>query len=453
MFYHCAMTKRNWMQCFCLVWLVVLGWAGAGSAWACAICAPAAETTLISRLAVSRQVMLARPLAAAGHFAPVVAIKGALPEPGAPALQNVVDDRPTRRGLAPLAETSKALSAKAAPENLAVLSYSALTQRWLQVADLPRDRTAWLQQIVAMPPTAQVSPAAWPARLLFFAPDLQHPAALVAQTAFEEVASAPYAVMRQAFRMPGPGIKPSALQQAAPRSTQLLGWLQDDELAGRHSLYYLLLGVAADPRSVDFLTQNLTRVVAAGASRAARASQPAQGVTASAAGFSAADVSAQLAALMEIRGAGVLPWVEQNFLTHTQSVSAAQSPEAQRQSMALAQAAVLALGVHGALGAGGGAAVGAVGGAASTAPAALSTDQVVQVYANYIRRHPEMAGLVASDLANWEQWQFATAFAHTLQNQAQIPFASRYAMVFYLLRNPRAEAKALVEKLRAAKVI
>jgi hypothetical protein len=451
------MTKRIFGHCFWQFGLVLLGLASVNTAWACAICAPAAETTLISRLAVARQVMLARPLAAAGHFAPVVAIKGALPEPGAPALQSVVDDRPVRRGPAPLAETAKALPAKPATENLAVLSFSALTQRWMHLADVPRDRTAWLHQIAVMPPAAQVSAAAWPARLLLFAPDLQHPAALVAQTAFEEIASAPYAVMRLAFRMPGPGIKPSPSQLAAPRSTQLLGWLQDDELAARHSLYYLLLGLAADPRSVDFLTQNLARVAAVGANRATKANQPVQGVNALAAGFSAADVSAQLAALMEIRGAGVLPWVEQHFLTHTQSVSAAQSPEAQRQSMALAQAAVLALGVHGALGANGGAlggtSGGTSGGSAGSGPAALSTGQVVQVYANYIRRHPEMAGLVASDLANWEQWQFASAFAHTLQNQAQIPFASRYAMVFYLLRNPRTEAKALVEKLRLAKVI
>ena len=430
------MTKRLWARFFCLIGWVTLCFGSASSAWACAICAPAGESTLVSRLAAARQVLLARPMAQPGEFTAVVAVKGALPEPTTQSLQGVVDDRAVRRGPGqPRGPTPTA------PDTLALLTYSALTQRWMHIGDLPRERLAWLRQLAAMPPASQLIGAGWPARLQFFGPDLENPVPLVAQAAYEEVASAPYALMRQAFRAPGPGIKPSPLQAAAPRTTQLLGWLQDGELTPRHSLYYLLLGLAADPRSVDYLMQSLAPV--AGTNSGDRPGVPANRADKA---LSPADMSAILAALIEIRGAAVLPWVEKHFLTHAAPMVATMSPEAQRQSMVQAQAAVLALGVHGTL-----ACTRAESGSILTA--ALTTEQVVQVYARYIRSHPAMAGLVSSDLANWAQWQFAEPFAQALQSQAFIPFASRYAMVFYLLRNPRPEAKAWVEKLRRAQLM
>ena len=435
MFYHCAVTKRFWTQCFCLVGLVLAWFWAAPSAWACAICAPAGETTWVSRLAVARQVVLARSVGPPGEFVPVVAVKGPLPDAAAGPLRGVVDDRPALRAVDKRAPASLLAGAQPASDRLAVLSYSALTQRWMHIGELPRQRAAWLQKIAVLQPTAQVEAAGWPARLQFFLPDLENESPLVAQAAFEEVASAPYALMRQQLRAPGPGIKPSPLQLLAPRSMQLLTWLHNNDLAARHSLYYLLLGVAADPRSVDFLTQRLSQVVPT----------PIAGTPAAA--LSPADVSGLLAALIEIRGAAVLPWVEQHFLSHAAPISAQMTQDAQRTSMAMAQAAVLALGVQAAAGAATAQASGPVG------SPAISTQQVVQVFASYIRRHPEMAGLVASDLASWGQWQFAESFAQTLQSGRFIPFASRYAMVFYLLRNPRAEAKTLVEKLRLAKAI
>ena len=432
------MTKRIWRQCFCLVGLALAWLCAAPGAWACAICAPAGETTLVSRLAVARQVVLARSLGPAGEFAPLVAVKGPLPEAGAGPLRGVVDDLPARRVSLARGPAGSRVQATPVDEVLALLTYSALTQRWMHIGQLPRQRTAWLQQVAGLQPAAQVAASGWPARLQLFVPDLENEHPLVAQTAFEEVASAPYAAMRQNLRAPGPGIQPTALQRAAPRSTQLLTWLHDGDLAARHSLYYLLLGVAADPRSVEFLTQRLgqSRVPV---SQRGTATQPA-------AALSPADVSALLAALIEARGAAVLPWVEQNFLSHAGPLSAGTPQDTQRAAMVPAQAAVLALGVHGNVGA-------AAGSGPPALQPAVSIPQVVQVYASYVRRHPDMAGLVASDLASWGQWQFAEAFAQTLQSGVYIPFVSRYAMVFYLLRNPRAEAKRLVEKLRLAKAI
>jgi hypothetical protein len=130
-----------------------------------------------------------------------------------------------------------------------------------------------------------------------------------------------------------------------------------------------------------------------------------------------------LAALVALREGAGLAWLEQQFLTSPST------PDAQ------VQAALLALSVHGADG------------------VAISKDQIVAAYGRFIARNPQRAGFVASDLANWGRWEFAEAFGKALRSGEAQVFASRYAMVFYLLRNPRPQAKALVETLRAEKLM
>jgi len=130
-----------------------------------------------------------------------------------------------------------------------------------------------------------------------------------------------------------------------------------------------------------------------------------------------------LAALVALRGGVGLAWLEQQFLTSHAT------PDAQ------VQAALLALSVHG------------------TDDVAVSKDQVVASYSRFVTRNPQRAGFVASDLASWGRWEFAAAFGAALRSGETQVFASRYAMVFYLLRNPRPQAKALMETLRAEKLM
>ena len=66
---------------------------------------------------------------------------------------------------------------------------------------------------------------------------------------------------------------------------------------------------------------------------------------------------------------------------------------------------------------------------------------------------PHRCGFVASDLGNWERWDFAAAFAKALRAGKDQVFASRYSIVFYLIRNPRPEAKALLEALKVEKLL
>jgi hypothetical protein len=128
--------------------------------------------------------------------------------------------------------------------------------------------------------------------------------------------------------------------------------------------------------------------------------------------------------VVALRGKPGLAWVEQSFL----SASGVSNTDV--------QAALLALSVQG------------------TDGNAVSQSQVVAAYGRFIQKNPQRAGFVASDLAAWGHWEFADAFGAALRSSgpAQV-FASRYAMVFYLLRNPQPEAKRLVEALRVEKLL
>jgi hypothetical protein len=179
-------------------------------------------------------------------------------------------------------------------------------------------------------------------------------------------------------------------------------WVKDDVQSARRPLYYLLLGLTGTTVNAAALEQRLEQ------------ERPAS---------SAPELSAMLAAVVALRREAGLAWVEQHYLASRQVGDAD------------VQATLLALSVHG------------------TDGAAVSQEQVVAAYARYIARNPHRAGFVASDLANWGRWEFAEAFGAALRSGDTQVFASRYAMVFYLLRNPRPQAKALVETLRAEKLM
>ncbi len=188
----------------------------------------------------------------------------------------------------------------------------------------------------------------------------------------------------------------------ALESRRVAQWVSDPARSARRPLYYLLLGLSGKTADADAI-----------ATQALRA-EP---------GRSAAALSAMLAAVVALRGEAGLAWVEQHFL------STPGMPDAD------VQAALLALSVHGA------------------DASAVSQSQVVAAYGRFVQSNPQRAGFVASDLAAWGHWEFAEAFGAALRAGSTQVFASRYAMVFYLLRNPQPDAKHLVETLRAEKLL
>jgi hypothetical protein len=179
-------------------------------------------------------------------------------------------------------------------------------------------------------------------------------------------------------------------------------WVSDPSRSARRPLYYLLLGLSGKAADADAMAKEALRA------------EP---------GRNAAELSAMLAALVALRGETGLVWVEQHFL-NTSGVSDVD-----------VQAALLALSVQG------------------TDSLVVSQSRVVAAYGRFISANPQRAGFVASDLASWGHWEFAEAFGTALRTGGAQVFASRYAMVFYLLRNPQPEAKRLVETLRAEKLL
>lgn len=183
---------------------------------------------------------------------------------------------------------------------------------------------------------------------------------------------------------------------------RLARWLDAPELAQRRPLYTLLLGMAGGDSAAARLEGKL------------RGPAPA---------LSLGEQSALFAAYLELRGGAGLEWVEQQFL---------RDPTRSDQDL---QAALLALSVHGNDG------------------VRLSRHRVVQAYATLIRHNPARAGMVASDLGNWERWEFVADYAAILRSGAPQAFASRYGMVFYLMRSPTPAAREALEALRSAKLL
>ena len=79
----------------------------------------------------------------------------------------------------------------------------------------------------------------------------------------------------------------------------------------------------------------------------------------------------------------------------------------------------------------------------------LGKPAATQALRAYIHANPQRAGFAASDLGDWGQWDFSGEFERLLDTDQPQVFASRYAMVLYLLRSPKPESKAVLERLRA----
>ena len=354
---------------FLQLWVMLIGLAWGGATWGCAICAPSAEqNSLVYRLLTADAAMLAKPIKDANTWQPLQAIKGALPQ-GAIA---VSDSLPSAAG------TQAAESV--------LLIFNSGMGGWVNAGAMPVERADWLRRLATMRPASVLPPTdpQWAWRVELFVKDLEHPLPLLAQTAYDEIAVAPYAVMRSL--------------QPHLTAAGLGKWLRSDALIKRRSLYNLLLGFAGDKTTAAELEQQLL------------AHERAQNKS---------ELSSMMAALMELRGVAGVEWIESNYLQNKE-----------RTDMEL-QAAVLALTVHGNDG------------------VKVSRERIVQSFAGFIKSNPTRAGFVASELGNWGRWEFVSAYMALLKSGVQQAFASRYAIVLYLMRSPSQDARNALEQLRA----
>jgi hypothetical protein len=190
-----------------------------------------------------------------------------------------------------------------------------------------------------------------------------------------------------------------ALRSLRPRldAAMIARWLDDPRLTSRRPAYTLLLGIAGGPLDAERLE---LRLDAAWASRDAR------------------NLGAMLAADLELRGPSRVAWIETKYLADRD------------RTMPEIAAALQALGEHG------------------DENGAVPRARVIQAFLVLIKERKPMAGLVAEHLAEWEYWDAVTEYAALLASNVPLDPASRAAIVTYLERCPRAEAKAALASLK-----
>lgn len=339
--------------------LLSLGTAAA----ACPICLGAGQQTVAQQLAAAPQAVLALPAADAGQFRVVEVLRGARPttrtiEGGYPRTASTVDVA-LRKG-----------------EALLLIREDPLPG-WVVLGAIGTDQAGWLRQLATGQRSDGLSAAQWRERVARVVPQLESPQPLVAKIAHGELSAAPYAAMR------------SARPQLDPR--KLRAWLADPDLAARHRLYIMLLGISGDPRDAAALEQKLDEARQAGETT---------------------NLAAMLTADLELRGPARVDWVEDTYLRDR----ARSAPEV--------EAALLALSVQG------------------HANAGIPRERVIQAYRVYMKAHPENAGAVAPDLAAWKYWDAAPEYQALLKAGVRQQYPSMLAMLNYLRQSPGGAAGA-----------
>jgi hypothetical protein len=181
-----------------------------------------------------------------------------------------------------------------------VVAQDAVTKRWDIVGPLGPEHASWLARVATTKRPSEMTDADWREAVGFYAPYLEHPDPFIAETAYGEIARAPYAAMRT--------LKPMLDPKKIGR------WLDDQALAARRPLYTLLLGIAGGPDAAARVDRSL-------ADAAPR--------------NDASNIAALLCADLELRGPSRLAWVETAYLT------------TRARSMQEVQGALLALSAHG----------------------------------------------------------------------------------------------------------
>lgn len=192
-----------------------------------------------------------------------------------------------------------------------------------------------------------------------------------------------------------------ALRSLKPRleAATIARWLDDPKLAERRPAYTLLLGIAGGPEDAERLEQ---RLETAWTSR------------------DATNLGAMLAADLELRGPSRVGWIETMYLAD------------RNRTMPEIAGVLQALSEHG------------------KENGAVSRERVIQAYRLFMRERKPMAAFVAPDLAEWEYWDATPEYVAVLTSNVVPDPASRYAIVNYLQRSPRADAKAALESLPVA---
>jgi hypothetical protein len=341
----------------------------AAPAAACAICFAGIKVTIGQRLDSADQAVLAAPLAKPGRFRIVEVIKG-----------KVDGD----------AITLTASPTQSAKPFLALRN--PLSGRWESQGAIGVEYAAWLRQIAVVvhgvrgekaqslqlfPVRKSLTEAEWLERVAVVVANLESPDPLAAEIAYGEIARAPYSAQRSLKRVLD--------------AKRLAAWMNDPKLVSRRAGYTLLLGIAGGSDDAAMLERRLDLAWSA---------------------RDATNLSAMLAADLELRGAGRVAWIEKMYLADRQ------------RTLPEIEAALLALSVH--------------GGANGVVP----RERVIEAYRSFIEVRKPMAGFVAMELADWQAWEATPDYVDIVRTKAVKDPAGQFAILSYLQRSPRIAGQA-----------
>lgn len=280
-----------------------------------------------------------------------------------------------------------------------VLLRNELTERWESFGWIDVSYVEWLRRLATLRSASpELLNAAWPRTAM------QSPAerieaawrerlALVVPHLEDPEPLAAEIAYEEVSRAPYSAIRSIKAQLDASAITR---WLEDPKLASRRATYTVLLGIAGGPEDAARVSQQLDAAWLAG---------------------DATNLAALLSADLEIRGPSRVGWIEQRYFVDP------------NRTMPEIEAALLALGVHG------------------SADAAVPRERVIAAYRIFIAERKPMAGFVATQLADWGHWDATSDYAALLKTDAVKDPASHLAVVNYLQRSPRGEAKAALRLL------
>ncbi|MDQ0561518.1 hypothetical protein QO004_003312 [Rhizobium mesoamericanum] len=366
----------------------------AGDAQACAICFRGLVVTPGQKLDGADQAVLAAPVDGQGRFRVMEIVKG----------NGAVGDVLVQPGLStPVAEAVMSVDGLAAGDGEAakldkqplLLLHDTVSEKWTSLGAMSVDFAGWLRQLAQTKQSAAAPKIIWPQltltssyltdaewrkRIVVVAPQLESPEPLVAEIAYGELSRAPYGVTRL--------LKPQL------DAAKLVRWTNDPTLASRRPAYTLLLGIAGGPDTAVALEQQIDTALKI---------------------RDATNLSALLAADLELRGASRVDWLETTFFADRQ------------RTLPEIQAALLALSVHGG------------------ADGIIPRQRVIEAYRYFIKARNPMAGFVAMELADWEAWDATADYVAIIRSKAVRDPAEQFAILSYLKRSPLTAAQAALD--------
>jgi hypothetical protein len=267
-----------------------------------------------------------------------------------------------------------------------------LSADWTSIGAIGVEYAVWLRQLAASNHGGGASPARiwpqpltgsylteaeWLERVRLVAPYLEDTEPLAAEIAFGEIARAPHSARRS--------LKPQL------DAARIAGWIDNPKLASRRAAYTMLLGVAGGQEDAIEIERRIGKALLA---------------------RDATNLSAMLAADLELRGPSRLDWLKATYFAD------------RRRTLPEIDAALLALSVHG------------------EADASIPRERVIETYRYFIKVRQPMAGFVAMELASWEAWDATADYVEIIRSKAVKDPASQFAILSYLKSSPLTAGQA-----------